>query len=146
MARLEWELTQRKQLAALCDELTENKKAVASSIALKQTRLDNLAPQLHSILEVFLIFLKDYSLLLIIHIIINQFFFARQVSHYKRVLVCYWIKLDKNIIKQHYLHHLYMFFMQRHLHTEMHMVLLFLILNIKDSYIFFNLFSYYLFL
>lgn len=60
MARLEWELTQRKQLAALCDELTENKKAVASSIALKQTRLDNLAPQLHSILEVFLIFLKDY--------------------------------------------------------------------------------------
>ncbi|OAD59358.1 THO complex subunit 5 like protein [Eufriesea mexicana] len=51
LARLEWELTQRKQLAALCDELTENKKAVASSIELKQTRLDNLAPQLRSILE-----------------------------------------------------------------------------------------------
>ncbi|KAG5326246.1 THOC5 protein, partial [Pseudoatta argentina] len=51
LARLEWELTQRKQLAALCDELTESKKAVASSIETKQTRLDNLAPQLRSILE-----------------------------------------------------------------------------------------------
>ncbi|XP_076625148.1 THO complex subunit 5 [Colletes latitarsis] len=51
LARLEWELTQRKQLAALCDELTESKKAVASSIESKQSRLDNLAPQLHSILE-----------------------------------------------------------------------------------------------
>lgn len=52
LARLEWELTQRKQLAALCDELTESKKAVASSIETKQIRLDNLAPQLRSILEV----------------------------------------------------------------------------------------------
>ncbi|KYM92646.1 THO complex subunit 5 like protein [Atta colombica] len=51
LARLEWELTQRKQLAALCDELTESKKAVASSIETKQTRLDNLAPQLRSILD-----------------------------------------------------------------------------------------------
>lgn len=51
LARLEWELTQRKQLAALCDELTENKKAVALSIDSKQTRLDNLAPQLRSILD-----------------------------------------------------------------------------------------------
>nr|XP_034171162.1 THO complex subunit 5 homolog isoform X1 [Osmia lignaria] len=51
LARLEWELTQRKQLAALCDELSENKKAVALSIDSKQTRLDNLAPQLRSILE-----------------------------------------------------------------------------------------------
>lgn len=57
LARLEWELTQRKQLAALCDELTENKKAVALSIESKQTRLDNLAPQLRTILEVFLTFL-----------------------------------------------------------------------------------------
>lgn len=52
LARLEWELTQRKQLASLCDELTESKKAVATSIDTKQTRLDNLAPKLHSILEV----------------------------------------------------------------------------------------------
>ncbi|XP_020290914.1 THO complex subunit 5 homolog isoform X2 [Pseudomyrmex gracilis] len=51
LARLEWELMQRKQLAALCDELTENKKVVASNIEMKQTRLDNLAPQLRSILE-----------------------------------------------------------------------------------------------
>ncbi|XP_066588651.1 THO complex subunit 5 homolog [Prorops nasuta] len=51
LARLEWELTQRKQLAALCYELTESKKAVATSIDTKQVRLDNLAPQLHVILE-----------------------------------------------------------------------------------------------
>ncbi|KAG7208914.1 hypothetical protein KM043_015094 [Ampulex compressa] len=51
LARLEWELTQRKQLAALCDELSESKKAVATSIESKQTRLDNLAPQLRLILE-----------------------------------------------------------------------------------------------
>ena len=51
LARLEWELTQRKQLAALCDELTDSKKAVALSIESKQSRLDNLAPQLHLILE-----------------------------------------------------------------------------------------------
>ncbi|XP_053989221.1 THO complex subunit 5 homolog [Hylaeus anthracinus] len=51
LAQLEWELTQRKQLAVLCDELTGSKKAVASSIELKQSRLDNLAPQLYSILE-----------------------------------------------------------------------------------------------
>ncbi|KAH0955822.1 hypothetical protein HN011_004339 [Eciton burchellii] len=50
LARLEWELTQRKQLATLCDELTESKKAVASNIETKQTRLDNLAPQLRTIL------------------------------------------------------------------------------------------------
>ena len=52
LARLDWELTQRKQLAALCDELTESKKGVASSIEQKQSRLDNLAPQLRTILEV----------------------------------------------------------------------------------------------
>jgi len=52
LARLEWELIQRKQLATLCDELTESKKAVASSIETKQTRLDNLAPQLRTILTV----------------------------------------------------------------------------------------------
>ncbi|XP_014615132.1 PREDICTED: THO complex subunit 5 homolog [Polistes canadensis] len=51
LARLEWELTQRKQLAALCDELTESKKAVTADMESKQTRLDNLAPQLLAILE-----------------------------------------------------------------------------------------------
>ncbi|XP_046825264.1 THO complex subunit 5 homolog isoform X1 [Vespa crabro] len=51
LARLEWELTQRKQLAALCDELTESKKAVTVDMESKQTRLDNLAPQLLTILE-----------------------------------------------------------------------------------------------
>lgn len=52
LARLEWELTQRKQLALSCDELTESKKSVAASIASKQSRLDNLDPQLRTILEV----------------------------------------------------------------------------------------------
>lgn len=52
LARLEWELTQRKQLSSFCDELTESKKGVASSIEQKQARLDNLAPQLRTILEV----------------------------------------------------------------------------------------------
>ncbi|XP_034938502.1 THO complex subunit 5 homolog [Chelonus insularis] len=51
LARLEWELTQRKQLASLCDELTENKKSVAQNIESKQQRLDNLGPQLRIILE-----------------------------------------------------------------------------------------------
>ncbi|XP_008559444.1 THO complex subunit 5 homolog [Microplitis demolitor] len=51
LARLEWELTQRKQLASLCDQLTESKKSVAESIETKQQRLDNLGPQLRSILE-----------------------------------------------------------------------------------------------
>lgn len=52
LARLEWELTQRKQLASLCHELFDSKKVVASSIEQKQNRLDNLAPQLRTILEV----------------------------------------------------------------------------------------------
>ncbi|XP_043273169.1 THO complex subunit 5 homolog [Venturia canescens] len=51
LARLEWELMQRKQLAALCDELSDSKKGVASSIETKQERLDNLGPQLRTILE-----------------------------------------------------------------------------------------------
>ncbi|XP_014231545.1 THO complex subunit 5 homolog [Trichogramma pretiosum] len=51
LARLEWELTQRKELAVLCDNLSETKKSVASSIESKQSRLDNLAPQLRGILE-----------------------------------------------------------------------------------------------
>ncbi|OXU30184.1 hypothetical protein TSAR_007637 [Trichomalopsis sarcophagae] len=51
LARLEWELTQRKQLAVLCDNLSESKKSVAASIESKQSRLDNLAPQLRGILE-----------------------------------------------------------------------------------------------
>ncbi|KAJ8679912.1 hypothetical protein QAD02_015699 [Eretmocerus hayati] len=51
LARLEWELTQRKELAKLCDNLGENKKEVAANIESQQSRLDNLAPQLRSILE-----------------------------------------------------------------------------------------------
>ncbi|KAK0174772.1 hypothetical protein PV327_010502 [Microctonus hyperodae] len=51
LARLEWELTQRKQLSSLCDELSEGKKCIAQNIEQKQSRLDSLTPQLRSILE-----------------------------------------------------------------------------------------------
>ena len=56
LARLEWELTQRKELASLCNNLTETKKSVATSIESQQSRLDNLAPQLRGILEVSVVF------------------------------------------------------------------------------------------
>lgn len=52
LARLEWELTQRKQLSVLCDDLTKSKKSVADDIEKKKTQLDNLQPQLRQILEV----------------------------------------------------------------------------------------------
>lgn len=60
LARLEWELTQRKELAVLCDNLSESKKSVAASIESKQSRLDNLAPQLRGILEVLFTLIKSF--------------------------------------------------------------------------------------
>ncbi|XP_054276283.1 THO complex subunit 5 homolog [Macrosteles quadrilineatus] len=46
LARLEWELKQRKQLAALCNDLQKEKEKVAVGINKKQSQLDNLAPML----------------------------------------------------------------------------------------------------
>ncbi|PSN46673.1 THO complex subunit 5 [Blattella germanica] len=52
LARLEWELEQRKQLAALCQKLQAAKETVAKEIQTKRERLENLTPRLKSILEV----------------------------------------------------------------------------------------------
>lgn len=52
LARLEWELKQRKQLAALCHELQAEKEKVSAEIQKKQTNLDNLAPMLKEVLNV----------------------------------------------------------------------------------------------
>jgi len=52
LARLEWELEQRKQLAVMCQKLQGAKETVAKEIQSKRERLDNLTPRLKSILEV----------------------------------------------------------------------------------------------
>nr|CAD7434680.1 unnamed protein product [Timema monikensis] len=52
LARLEWELEQRKQLSALCSKLQTAKEMVGKEIQTKKERLDNLTPRLKSILEV----------------------------------------------------------------------------------------------
>uniref|UniRef100_A0A1B6MH52 THO complex subunit 5 homolog n=1 Tax=Graphocephala atropunctata TaxID=36148 RepID=A0A1B6MH52_9HEMI len=52
LARLEWELKQRKQLALLCQDLQTEKEKVASEISRKQSQLDNLAPMLKEVLMV----------------------------------------------------------------------------------------------
>ncbi|KAG8335818.1 THO complex subunit 5 [Homalodisca vitripennis] len=52
LARLEWELKQRKQLATLCQDLQAEKEKVASEINRKQSQLDNLAPMLKEVLTV----------------------------------------------------------------------------------------------
>lgn len=51
IARLEWELQQRKELDALCKELHSSKAKVASEIVSKTERLDSLAPRLKKLLE-----------------------------------------------------------------------------------------------
>lgn len=52
LARLQFELQQRKQLASQCRKLETEKEQVAAQIISKQERLEKLAPQLNSILEV----------------------------------------------------------------------------------------------
>lgn len=51
LARLQWELVQRKDLAAQCKKLEANKEAVAKDIELKKEQLNNLAPALKAILD-----------------------------------------------------------------------------------------------
>ncbi|XP_058462311.1 THO complex subunit 5 homolog [Malaya genurostris] len=50
IARLEWELHQRKELDALCKELHASKAKVAEEIISKTERLDSLAPRLKDLL------------------------------------------------------------------------------------------------
>lgn len=52
LARLEWELKQRKELATQCNELKSEKKRVTADIKKKKTQLKNLAPMLKEILAV----------------------------------------------------------------------------------------------
>lgn len=51
LARLEWELQQRKQLSAMCTELQTAKEKVAKEIESKTSRLDSLAPSLDALLK-----------------------------------------------------------------------------------------------
>lgn len=50
IARLEWELQQRKELDALCKELQSSKAKIAEEIVSKTERLDSLAPRLKDLL------------------------------------------------------------------------------------------------
>lgn len=51
LARLEWELQQRKQLAIMCTELQRQKELAAEQIASKTERLESLAPRLDALLR-----------------------------------------------------------------------------------------------
>lgn len=52
LARLDWELQQRKELAALCEQLEKQKQVAAQHIQTKTQRLDSLAPCLDALLKV----------------------------------------------------------------------------------------------
>lgn len=52
LARLEYELQQRKELSALCKDLQAEKQKVAQDIDSKSDRLNSLLPQLENILKV----------------------------------------------------------------------------------------------
>lgn len=52
LARLEWELTQRKVLAETCNELMIEKDKTASEIRKKKDRIENLIPMIKNILSV----------------------------------------------------------------------------------------------
>ncbi|XP_038209805.1 THO complex subunit 5 homolog [Zerene cesonia] len=51
LARLEWELRQRRELAGACNELIASKERVAAAIAAARSRLDALAPHLRDVLK-----------------------------------------------------------------------------------------------
>lgn len=51
LARLEWELTQRKKLSELCNTFEDEKKQVAAEIVKTKNRLGGLAPRLAIVLE-----------------------------------------------------------------------------------------------
>ncbi|XP_026761715.2 THO complex subunit 5 homolog [Galleria mellonella] len=51
LARLEWELRQRRELAGACNELVASKERVAAAIAATRSRLEALAPHLKDVLK-----------------------------------------------------------------------------------------------
>lgn len=52
LARLDWELQQRKELAALCQQLEKQKEMARQHIESKTQRLDSLSPCLDALLKV----------------------------------------------------------------------------------------------
>jgi len=51
LARLEWELDQRKELAVLCKSLQSKKEVISQNINSKTERLDSLEPHLQDLLK-----------------------------------------------------------------------------------------------
>ncbi|XP_026735108.1 THO complex subunit 5 homolog [Trichoplusia ni] len=51
LARLEWELRQRRELSSACNELIASKERVAAAIAAARSRLDALLPHLRDVLK-----------------------------------------------------------------------------------------------
>ncbi|VVC86666.1 unnamed protein product [Leptidea sinapis] len=51
LARLEWELRQRRELAGACNELIASKERVGAAIAAARSRLDALVPHLRDVLK-----------------------------------------------------------------------------------------------
>ncbi|KAI8436874.1 hypothetical protein MSG28_010324 [Choristoneura fumiferana] len=51
LARLEWELRQRRDLAGACSELVSSKERVGAAIAAARSRLDALGPHLNDVLK-----------------------------------------------------------------------------------------------
>lgn len=51
MARLEWELRQRRELAGACNELVSSKECVSAAIAAARSRLDAIGPHLFELLK-----------------------------------------------------------------------------------------------
>lgn len=56
LARLQWELEQRRGQTQLFDKLTQEKESVADMISEQERKLASLAPRINSILEVSFIF------------------------------------------------------------------------------------------
>ena len=52
LARLDWELEQRRRLAADCRQLDTDKRRISQRIGQQRKRLADLAPQLATILQV----------------------------------------------------------------------------------------------
>lgn len=52
LARLQWELVQRRDQTQLFDKLTEEKEAVSEAISDQERKLASLAPRINTILEV----------------------------------------------------------------------------------------------
>lgn len=64
LARLQWELEQRRGQTQLFDKLTQEKESVADMISEQERKLASLAPRINSILEVSFVFYQMFCFLL----------------------------------------------------------------------------------